>query len=166
MDREPELSFGAFKPVGHVVISLPTSAQADAAAQALVGLGLAVDAIRRYTNGEMLAQIDHDLARASPLADIGQDLNLIKAHRALAAQGYHWLVVRAVDDEQAAQVAQTAKSSGAETAQYYGYFIIEELIEHAADLPQVAESPARGLDTQTPSADTAERARERPAFKV
>ena len=43
----------------------------------------------------MLAQIDEDMSRASPLAAIGQELNLVKAHRALAERGYHWLVVKA-----------------------------------------------------------------------
>lgn len=39
----------------------------------------------------------------------------------------------------------------AERAQKYGRLIVEELIEHGDDLPQVAESPARGLDAQTTS---------------
>jgi len=154
-----ERSFGVFKPVDHVVISLPSAGQADAAEQALAGIGLqGLPAVRRLSDREMLAQIDHDLHKASSLAAVGQEVNLVKAHRALAARGYHWLVVRAPGREQARQVAQVARAHGAERAQHYGNFIIEELIDAGAR-SQVAESPDRGLDAQTPSGEEAERAR-------
>jgi len=150
-------SFGVFKPVDHVVISFATAQQADAAAQALAGIGLrAPGAVRRLTDREMLQQIDTDLQHASPLASVGQEINLIKAHRALAEQGYHWLVVYAPDDRQAARIAQVARNHGAERAQRYGHFIIEELI--TPPVRQVAESPERGLDAQTRSGSEAERA--------
>ncbi len=163
MQRDHPTSFGVFKPVGHVVISFPSADQAAAARQAMGDLDLPEDAIRPYTNVEMLAQIDDDLAHASPLAAVGQELNLIKAHRALAERGYHWLVVKVKDDEQARRVAERARPFGAERAQQYGAFVIVELIEHAADLQQVAESPDRGLDAQTPSGNESERADLRPA---
>ncbi len=156
-------SFGVFKPVGHVVISFPSEAQADDARDALATDGFTEDAVTPYTADEMLAQIDDDLANASPLANLGQEINLIKAHRELAVRGYHWLVVRVKDDEAARRVADTAHAFGAERAQLYGRFIIEELIEHATDTTQVAESPDRGLDPQTPSGEEAERAELRPA---
>ncbi|HSW25191.1 MAG TPA: hypothetical protein VLJ62_20690 [Burkholderiaceae bacterium] len=156
-------SFGAFKPVDHVVISFATAQQADAAAQALAAIGVrGPTAVRRLTDREMLRQIDADLERASPLASIGQEVNLMKAHRALAERGYHWLVVHAPDDRQAARVAQVARDHDAERAQRYGNFIIEELIVRPTDRSPVAESPDRGLDAQTPSGREAERARMRP----
>lgn len=156
MSQDAQHSFGVFKPVGHVVISLPDAAAADRAAQAISGLGLAADAIHRYTDAEMLRQIDADVARASPIAAIGQEMNLVLAHRVLAARGYHWLVVRAANDEQALQVARAAEAQGAERAQQYGRFIIEELIERPGHEPQVAESPDRGLDAQTRSGKESE----------
>jgi hypothetical protein len=163
-----ERSFGVFKPVDHVVVSFPSAAQADAAAQALAGSGLQGEpTVRRLTDRQMLAQIDQDLQKASSLAAVGQELNLIKAHRALAERGYHWLVVHAPDNDVAKRVAQIVRSHGAERAQHYGNFIIEELIDHDdGSKPQVAESPDRGLDAETPSGDEAERARlraDRPA---
>lgn len=163
MSNDEQQSFGVFKPVGHVVISLPDAASADQAAAALAPLGLRPDAIRRYTDREMLRQIDEDVANASPLASIGQEMNLILAHRVLAERGFHWLVVRASSDEQAVQIARAAESHGAERAQHYGHFIIEELIERPGDLPQVAESPDRGLDAQTPSGKESEAVDERRA---
>lgn len=156
MSKDAQHSFGVFKPVGHVVISLPDAGAADRAVQAFAGLGLAADAIHRYTDTEMLRQIDEDVAKASPIAAIGQEMNLVLAHRVLAARGYHWLVVRVDSDEQAVRLARAAEGQGAERAQHYGRFIIEELIERPGDVPQVAESPDRGLDAQTPSGKESE----------
>ena len=157
MSNEQNRSFGVFKPVGHVVISLPDGAAAERAQTALATLGLPAGAVRRYSDQEMLAQIEADIAKASPIAAIGQEMNLILAHRELAKRGYHWLVVAADSDEQARAIADAARSHGAERAQHYGHFIIEELIERASDEPQVAESPDRGLDAQTPSGKESER---------
>ena len=155
-----EHSFGVFKPVDHVVISFPSAEQADAAAQALAKAGLQGEpTVRRLSDRQMLAQIDQDLQKASLLASVGQEVNLVKAHRALAERGYHWLVVHAPERELAARVAHIAQAQGAERAQLYGNFIIEELIDHSGSKPQVAESPDRGLDAETPSGDEAERAR-------
>ena len=145
-------AYGVFKPVGHVVVSFPTDADMRFAEAALAEAGFyGPDTVMSYTPAAMLAQIDAQVADASPLASLGQELNLVQAHRALAARGYHWLVVRAPDDDQARQVAAVVRRYNAERAQKYGRLIVEELIEHGDDLPQVAESPARGLDAQTRS---------------
>lgn len=158
MDKtDPPASMGVFKPVGHVVISFPTADQAQGAASGLASLTIPATDITRYTPEQMVLQVDRDIANASPLASIGQELNLVKAHRALAERGYHFLVVRASDDDLARQVAAVAKHNGAERAQQYGRFVIEELIEQIDDERQTFESPARGLDAQTPSGREKER---------
>lgn len=163
MEQEEHTSFGVFKPVGHTVISFPSAGQANEACTALLRLGVAGDAIRRLTDREMLSQIDLDIQAASPLASIGQEMNLVQAQKALAEQGYHWLIVHTPEDELAQQVAACVKPLGAERAQLYGHFIIEELITHAGAPPQVAESPDRKLDAATPSGREEERAELRPA---
>ncbi len=142
-------AYGVFKPVGHVVISFSPAARLDEALQALTQSGVEARDVERYSAEEMLRRIDEDLEQATPLASLGQELNLVKAQRELAQKGYGWMVVRADDDKQAQRIADIAKSFGAERAQHYGHFMIEEMIEHGDDLPQVAESPARGLDAQT-----------------
>lgn len=156
MSQDEQTSFGVFKPVGHVVISFPDAATADRAATALATLGLRADAVRRYTDQQMLRRIEADIADASPIAAIGQEMNLVLAHKALAQRGYHWLIVFATSDGQAREIADTSRACGAERAQHYGHFIIEELIDRPGALPQVAESPDRGLDAQTPSGKESE----------
>jgi len=115
MDQEEHTSFGAFKPVGHTVISFPSAEQADEARTALGRLGVAGDAILSYTDREMLSQIDRDIQAASPLASIGQEMNLVLAHKALAEEGYHWLIVHTPEDELARQVAACVKPLGGRT---------------------------------------------------
>jgi hypothetical protein len=159
MDKQdPPTSHGVFKPVGHVVVSFPSAEAQAQAAQALSTLGLGESDITRYSADEMKRQVETDLQRATGLASLGQELNLVKAQGELAALGYHFLVVKAEDDDIARRVADTVRPFKAERAQHYGNFVIEELIEHADDEPQVAESPDRGLDAQTPSGHEAERA--------
>lgn len=162
MDREDNTSFGVFKPVGHTVISFPGAELARQARAALARIGVAGDAVRYYSDTEMLARVAQDLQHASPLAAVGQEMNLVMAHKALAERGYHWLVVKTPDDDLARRVADCVKPLGAERAQLYGRFIIEELIEHAGDQPQVAESPDRGLDSGTVSGTEQERSELRP----
>lgn len=156
MDHGHARSFGVFKPVGHLVISFPRHDAAVAAAQAMHAAGLPADEIRHYTDRQMIEQIDSDLDQASPLAAVGQELNLVRAHRALAEQGYHFLVVHIPDDIPAQRLADLARDHGALRAQRYGSFIIEEMIQRPDQLPQVGESPDRGLDAQTPSGLEAE----------
>jgi hypothetical protein len=159
MDKlNPPTSHGVFKPVGHVVISFPSQQDQRDAAQALAAAGVAGSDVTPYSADEMTRQVQTDLERATALASIGQELNLVKAQGELAQLGYHFLVVHVTDDEAARRVADTVRPFKAERAQHYGNFLIEELIEHADDEPQVAESPDRGLDAQTPSGLESERA--------
>jgi hypothetical protein len=151
MDIEKNQSFGVFKPVGHLVVALPSGRQAGQAQRALAGLGVPDEAVHRMSDLQMLEQIEYDLRHASPLAALGQELNLIKAHREMAWRGHHWLVIRVAGDAQAGRIADAARHCGAVSAQLYGAFIIQELITPADGTPQVSESPDRGLDAPTPA---------------
>lgn len=152
-------AFGVFKPVGHVVISLPPEVGLAQVAADLEPLGVE---ITRYSAQEMCAQIDRDLERAGFLANIGQELNLVKAHRALAEEGYNWLVVRVHNHAQATEVAAIVERHGAERAQYYGHLIVEDLIQGGGATRQRPESPDAGLDSETPSGLEKERALRQP----
>jgi hypothetical protein len=158
MTNNQHRSYGVFKPIGHVVVSFPSAEQADAAARDLGHAGFSEEAVWRLTDVEMMAQADRDIEGAGVLAGLGQELNLVRAHHALAEQGFHWLIVHAPQEAQSRKVAEVARSHGAERAQLYGTFVIEELIEHAHDEKQVSDTPDRGLDPQTLSGQEAQRA--------
>ncbi|WP_295642074.1 hypothetical protein [uncultured Methylibium sp.] len=147
MDKShPPESFGVFSPVGHTVLAFRSAAGMEAAAAALGLAGFDVEALTRYTPQEMVAQADADLRNASPMASLGQDLNLVKAHRDLARSGCSFLVVPTPDEERARRVADLAAATGAAAARRYGRFLVEELVDRTAGEVQSFESPARGLD--------------------
>lgn len=149
-------AFGVFKPVGHVVMAFPPDADVSLAEQALRRDGLAGSEVLHYAPQEIVAQAESQLAHAGALSSLGQEQNLVKAQRALAERGYHFLVVHAEDDKLARKVAVTGQRFGAVRAQKYGRFVIEELID-LPDEVQHAESASRGLDSQGLSADDAKK---------
>lgn len=142
-------SFGVFKPVGHVVIAWRTAADLQAGVDSLSAQGVDAATLVRYSAQEMITQVDAELPNASPLASLGQELNLIHAHRKLAVDGCSFLVVPTADDARAELVAAVARALGAAAAQRYGRFIVEELVTAATTEAQHAESPATGLDLPT-----------------
>lgn len=150
--NERPMAYGVFKPQGHVVIAFATDANARGAMSALLGNGFASDDLRFYTPEQMKQQADDDIAHAGFLASVGQELNLVKAHRDLAEKGCSFLIVRAEGDAATERVARVARRFDAERAQKYGRFIVEELIP-VGDTPrqQVYETPSAGLDAQTRS---------------
>jgi hypothetical protein len=147
MDKSnPPTSFGVFKPVDHIVMSLKSEPLAQSVTAKLLEEGFSRDDLTHYTPQEMIHQVEAQVITASPLASVGQDLNLILAHRALAEQGCSFLVVHAPDAEQIERVRVVANAMGATTAQRYGSLIVEELVDPQAENRQVFESPDRGLD--------------------
>lgn len=158
MDKQaPPRAFGVFKPIGHVVMSFPPHVDLQQVGRSVAQAGLASQEITIYSADEMKRQIAADLENAGILASIGQEANLVKAHRALAEEGYGWLVVKVADDEEARRVADIGRQAEAERAQHYGRFVIEELIVHADEPVQAPESPDLGLDAGTPSGEEKER---------
>ena len=149
MDKSnPPTSFGVFKPVGHVVIALDSAALAQSVADGLLAQGFVAADLVHYTPQEMINQVDAQMLTASPLASVGQDLNLITAHRALAQSGCSFLVVHAPGAEQVERVRSIANTMNAKSAQRYGMLIVEELMDPQMGQRQVFESPDRGLDAK------------------
>lgn len=143
---DPPTSFGVFKPTGHTVIAFSSVGELEKAADALLAKGFSSADMVRYSPQEMAAQVDADLLKASPLASVGQELNLVKAHRALAEKGCSFLVVHAPEDAQAELVDAVLQTVKPASAQRYGRFMIQELVEQVPGETQVFESPDRGLD--------------------
>lgn len=152
MDKtNPPRSFGVFKPVGHTVIAFRTADAMEAAVAALVEQRFQATDMVRYTPEEMAAQVQADLQTASPIASVGQELNLVKAHGELARSGCSFLVVHAPDEERARKVDDVVRMYNAAAAQRYGSFVVEELAAESEGRVQTFESPDRGLDISVPA---------------
>ena len=130
MDKtDPPETFGVFKPVDHTVITYNTSADMQSGVNALAALGFKDSAMTPYSPQEMLAQVDAQLLAASPLAAFGDELDLVKIHRAMAHKGCSFLVDHAPEEPQEEQVATVAQTTGAVVAQHYGTFMIKEVLQ-------------------------------------
>lgn len=144
-------AYGVFKPVGHVVVALPPGVDPAQAAARLAQAGVAADDIDVMHGEEMARQAEFDIEHAGFLATVGQELNLVKAQRELAARGCSFVIAKAPDSAARDTIAAIARQFGALRAQWYGHLVIEELIPVGETDRQVFESPDRGLDAQTRS---------------
>jgi hypothetical protein len=121
-------SFGAFKPVGHVVVAMPDDERAAAAARDLRTAGFDAEDILEYTAAEEDDEMDRMLQHASDLAGFGYEVSLMRRYQELAKEGASWLIVFAPDDDKASRVAEVAKTHGALIAEKYHRLVIEDLI--------------------------------------
>ncbi len=123
-------SFGAFKPVGHVVVAMPDDERAAAAVQALHGAGFEAADIIEYTAAEEDDEMDRMLADADAtgLTGFGYEVSLMRRYQELAREGASWLIVYAPEDDKASRVAEVARAHGALMAEKYHRLVIEDLI--------------------------------------
>lgn len=122
------LSFGAFKPVGHVVVALPDDATATKTIAALQGAGFDAEDILHFSAAEEGDAMDRMLDHVSDFAGFGYEVTLMRRYKQLAHDGASWLIVYAPDDGHAARVALVAKSQGALLAEKYHRLVIEDLL--------------------------------------
>lgn len=121
-------SFGAFKPVGHVVIGMKDDPSASEVVQALRAAGFGAEDILEYTAAEEDDEMDRMIQHASDFAGFGYEVSLMHRYQELAKQGASWLIVYAPDDSHTEQVGQIAQRHGAVLAEKYGRFVIESLV--------------------------------------
>jgi hypothetical protein len=121
-------SFGAFKPVGHLMLGLPTQAQCDALQEALLGAGWPRDEVRNFAPGESVAQLEAMVDNSGTVAGFGYEINLLRRYLALAREGCVWLLVKVADLEHAQAATELARARGALIAVYYRTLTIEDLL--------------------------------------
>ncbi len=151
--QHPPESFGVFKPVGCIVITLRTERDLQTMSDALSKAGFAASEQLRYSSADMLAQVDAETQQASVWAQFGQELRIAKAHRMLATRGCSFLVVRATGDEQVAQVSALVRQLHAPTAQRYGHLIIEELTGCTASEVRFEDVPPASMSASSSPGD-------------
>ena len=144
-----QTAYGVFKPVGHVLASFPNERDARSAVEALKEAGFPDVAF--YPAQEVLERANRDIANSGVLANIGQELNLVKQQRDLAEEGHPFVSVLAEKDDDARRAGDIVARYNADRAQKFGSLVIEELIEPGTGQRQARESPDTGLDPQTHS---------------
>jgi hypothetical protein len=132
---------GILKPVGHTLIAFDTEGELQSATAALRALNFADASLVRYSAADMATRVDAELLAAGPLANFGYELDLLRAHGALAKKGCVFLVVHAPTETLSAHVAELVKSIKPASAQHYGRLLVEDLTE---------KPPGRMGDEETP----------------
>jgi hypothetical protein len=122
------VSFGAFKPVGHVVVAFPDDEAAQQAARELRGLGFGPEDILFYTGEEEGREMRDLLDNVSGTAEFGHEIVLMRRYCELAREGCGWLIVFAPEDEQAMRVSEVAQRHGARVAERYHRLVVEDLL--------------------------------------
>ena len=126
-DELPQ-SFGAFKPVDHVVLAFADDATADAATQALRKAGFGDSDVIAYSAAEKDSRMRAMLEHASDAAGFGYEISLMRRYQQLARDGASWLVVYAPQDEQGERVGEIAKQHGALAAVKYHRLVVEDIV--------------------------------------
>jgi hypothetical protein len=123
-----ETSFGVFKPVGSVMVGLPTSAQAAALVKDLQQAGWSSSALSHFKQADSVAELEQMVNQAGPMAGFGYEITLLRRYLTLAREGVQWLLVKVDDGDHAALAAEKARGRGALLAVYYRTLIEEDLI--------------------------------------
>jgi hypothetical protein len=121
-------SFGVFKPVGHVMLGLPSQLEADALVLALHSAGWPGASVQHFSPRETVPELAALVDNAGAMAGFGYEITMLRRYLALARLGCRWLLVKASDTDQAADVAELARQGGAVLAVHYRTFTVEELI--------------------------------------
>ena len=121
-------SFGAFKPVGYLMVGLPAQVAWSPVIDALVGAGWAGDWLLPFRPGESADEIETMIRDAGGLAGFGYEITLMRRYFKLTLEGYQWLLAKVDSTEQAAQAAEIVRAQGATLAIHYRMLITEELI--------------------------------------
>ncbi len=122
------VSFGVFKPVGHVVVALKDDEVAEQMAGALLERGFAEDDVLQFRSEEMSERLKTHLRHVSGTAGFGTELKFMEYYDELAAEGYGWLIVYTPDPKQEPIVAEVAGQFNARLAHKYNRLVTEELI--------------------------------------
>lgn len=122
------VSFGVFKPVGHVVVALSTDEVAQEMNQALLDRGLAAEDIVFFRADEMSEKLKTHIPHISGTAGFGTEIQFMRHYDELAATRHGWLIVYTADSDQEPLVQELAEQFNAKLAHKYNLLVTEELI--------------------------------------
>lgn len=131
--QKPQTSFGAFKPVGNIVIVFEDSASAKSAQDDLL-IGGHDDMELTFMSGPEFIEILDDMRmKQSALALLGSELKKTDLFREEAEKGASFLVAYAPGDDETQRVMRVVQRYNYRLALKYGRMLIERFDpEHPA----------------------------------
>lgn len=124
------VSFGVFKPVDHVVVSVKDDGAAEEMKRALLERGFSEQDVLCYRSDEMSEQIKTHLPHISGASGFGTEVQFMRHYDQLAAEGHGWVIAYAPDEAQEQVVTEVAEEFNADLAHKYHRLVTEELIQH------------------------------------
>lgn len=121
-------TFGMFKPVGHVMIGLPTAAEVDVLVSVLHHAGWPAASLLDFRPQDSVAELEAMVESAGAMSGFGYEITLLRRYLALTREGQCWLLVKVDGAEQASEAADFARRHGAQLAVWYRTLTVEELI--------------------------------------
>lgn len=121
-------SFGAFKPVGHVMLGLPDEQAQQACLAELERQGHADGSAIAFSPRESVQEMQEMIDNASGVAAFGYEVELMRRYLALSIEGTRWVLVKVDDDDEGRRAAEIARRHGARIAVHYHRLTIEELL--------------------------------------
>jgi hypothetical protein len=125
---ELPLTFGAFNPVGHVMVGLRSQSHLQQACDALAHAGFAEDDVLVFSPREVGEGMDQLSEDVSPLSAFGYEGVLMKRYVQLSHQGYRWLVVYAPDGDDVDRLKAVLAEVGVDVAVKYHWLASEDLV--------------------------------------
>lgn len=121
-------SFGTFKPVGHLMVGLPTQTEVDVLVAVLHHAGWPAEALLHFTPQDSQEELAEMIDHSGALAGFGYEITLLRRYLDLSRQGYRWLLVKVDTPEQASAASDFARRHGARLAVWYRTLTTEELL--------------------------------------
>jgi len=121
-------TFGAFKPVDHVVVAIPPGMSSADVAGAFRTEGFDDADLLYFSPSEDLARLDEMRDDASGVSGFGWEVVLMDRYRKLSKLGHQWLVVHAPDAGATERVKMVAERFKAPMAVKYHRLVVEDLI--------------------------------------
>lgn len=121
-------SFGVVKPVGYVMIGLPTQAQPDALVAALHGARWSSASMLHFSPTEGVPELKTMVDSAGAAAGCGCEITLLRRYLALPQEGYRWLLVKVDHGDHAPVASEVAPARGAAVGVCYRTLTVEDLI--------------------------------------
>ena len=121
-------SFGALKPVGHVLLAFASASQRSLVQTGMQLDGWADDAVLEFEPQESVQELSQLIEHSSGAAGFGYELTLMRRYLDLAQTGHVWLLVKVDGDPQAQRIASLARLYGARSAVHYRLLTIEDLL--------------------------------------
>lgn len=123
------LSFGVFKPVGHVVIAVKDDDSARRLAESLGERDFADEDVLCFTAEEMAQHLQELLPGVGGVAGFGSEVQSMRQYERMASsEGRGWVIVFAPDEQSHDRIRNLATAHGATLVNKYNRLTVEELL--------------------------------------